>query len=230
MKNQDLQSEFGARLVTLNTGAQGLRSGLPATVKAVEGPAPQFDFIASDETTDRYGEVIRLAGWDLRNFKDNPVIPDCHDYSSISRILGKAVSIEVKGGTLRNRVEFCLDNPLGTLAYKLTQGGFLKCQSVGFIPLAWENGNGIDEPKRTYTRQELTEISLVVVPANPGATIGAALKSGALVKSDLAEAHSFVRFLAQSPQTPSAHSAFADMSAAQVCVLARRMMAVLRHA
>lgn len=175
MKNLNLQSEFGARLVTLNTGAQGLRSGLPATVKAVDGPAPQFDFIASDETTDRCGEVIRLAGWDLRNCKANPVIPDCHDYSSISRIFGKAVSIEVKGGALRNRVEFCLENPLGALAYKLTQGSFLKCQSVGFIPLAWETGNGIDEPKRTYSRQELTEISLVVVPANPGAAIGAAL-------------------------------------------------------
>lgn len=178
-------TEFGERLVTLNTGAQGLRGGLRCAVKEVGGAEPVMNFIASDETLDRYNEVIRLDGWQLDNFRANPVIPDCHDYSTIGKILGRAQSIEVKDGKLVNRVEFCLDNPMGSLAYKMTKGGFIKSQSVGFIPLEWTNGNAKGQPDRTYTECELLEVSLVVVPVNPGATIGLALKSGAIGKADV---------------------------------------------
>lgn len=92
-----------------------------------------------------------------------------------------------------NRVEFCVDNPMGNLAYKMTKGGFIKSQSVGFIPLEWENGKGKDAPVRTYTRTELLEISLVVVPANPSATVGLALKSGAIERRDLKELAEFLK-------------------------------------
>lgn len=188
-----LLTEFGSRLVTLNTGAQGLRGGLRCEVKdAGEEGEPVMDFIASDETVDRYNEVIKVDAWQTANFMANPVIPDCHDYSSIARILGRARSIGVAEGKLVNRVEFALDNPLGNLAYKMAKGGFIKSQSVGFIPLEWTNGTK-DEPARTYTQCELLEISLVVVPANPGATIGLALKSQAIEKRDLSDLYEFLK-------------------------------------
>jgi len=152
-----------------------------------------MDFIASDETLDRYEEKVSVAGWQLDNFKANPVIPDCHDYSSIGKILGKALSIGVADGKLVNRVEFALCNPMGVLAFDLAKGGFLKSQSVGFIPLEWENGKKAGEPARTYVKQELLEVSLVVVPANPGATIGAALKSGATTKEHVQNVWEFLR-------------------------------------
>lgn len=185
--------EFGERVVLLHGGRQGLRGGFRSEVKAVEGDAPIMDFIASDETLDRYNEVVSVAGWDLENFRANPVIPDCHDYSSIGKILGRAQSVEVKDGKLVNRVEFCVDNPMGNLAYKMAKGGFIKSQSVGFIPLEWTNGIGKDQPARTYIKQELLEISLVVVPANPGATIGLALKSGAVERKDLRELAEYLK-------------------------------------
>ena len=177
-------TEFGDRVVTLNTGAKGLMGGLRCAVKEVEGDAPVLDFIASDETMDRYNEVVRVDGWQLENFRANPVVPDCHDYSSIARILGKATSIGVAEGKLVNRVEFCMDNPLGVMGFKMARDGFLNSQSVGFIPLEWENGKG-QEPDRTYTKQELLEVSMVVVPANPGATVGLALKSGSITAGDV---------------------------------------------
>lgn len=186
-------SEFGERLVKLNTGAMGLRGGLRSSVKEVTGAAACMDFVASDESLDRYNEVVKLDGWQLENFRANPVIPDCHDYSSITKILGRAQSIEVKDGALVNRVEFCTENPLGNLAYKMAKGGFIKSQSVGFIPLDWKSGKGKDEPDRVYTKAELLEVSLVVVPANPGATVGLALKSGAIEKSDLTELLAFLK-------------------------------------
>ena len=180
-------TEFGERVVTLNSGASGLRGGLRCEVKD-GGGAAVLDFIASDETLDRYNEVIKVDGWRLENFRANPVVPDCHDYSSIGKILGRAASIEVREGKLVNRVEFCLDNPLGNLAYKMAKGGFIKSQSVGFIPLEWENGKGKEAPDRIYTRAELLEVSLVVVPANPGATVGLGLKSGAISQEDVRQA------------------------------------------
>ena len=187
------KQEFGDRLVTLNTGATGLRAGLHFNVKEVAGAVAQMDFIGSDATVDRYNEVIDPGAWgDLKNFRANPVIPDCHDYSSVAKILGRAVSVEVRDGKLCDRVEFCLDNPLGNLAFKMARGGFLNSQSVGFIPEDWKAGNA-GEPDRTYTKVELLEISMVVVPANPGATIGLALKSGAIEKCDLRDLADFLK-------------------------------------
>lgn len=201
--NTNLLTEFGERLVRLNSGAVGLRGGLKCDVKAVTGDAPVMDFIGSDGSVDRYNEVIDPKGWQLDNFKANPVIPDCHDYSSIVKILGRATSVEVKGGQLVNRVEFCTENPLGLLAFKMAKGGFIKSQSVGFIPVEWKNGVGSGEPERTYTKQELLEISLVVVPANPGATLGLALKSGAVERRDLTQLADFLNQFRSEPNPDS---------------------------
>ncbi len=225
-------TEFGDRLVTLNTGAKGLRGGLQCAVKEVSGEEPVMDFIASDETLDRYNEVIRQDGWQLENFRMNPVIPDCHDYSSIGKILGKALSVSIADGKLVNRVEFFTANPLGQLAYDGAKGGFIKSQSVGFIPLEWTSGIGKDEPTRTYTKCELLESSLVCVPANPGATIEAMLKSGATSKEHVRNAAEFLR---QFSGEEAGHRAFAVASSArdydaQLLQLARDVNRVLRGA
>lgn len=223
------KQDFGDRIVTLHNGAQGLRGGLKSEVKAVEGDDPVMDFIASDETLDRYNEVIKVDGWQLESFRANPVIPDCHDYSSIAKILGRARSVEVKAGKLVNRVEFCMDNPMGALAFKMAKGGFIKSQSVGFIPVEWTNGVGKDQPARTYSKCELLEISLVVVPANPGATIGLALKSGAIVSADVKAAASFLQTLCSSEtNTPAPSGAPAgDVHGARLLQLARDLRTVL---
>lgn len=199
MKTLDqLLKEFGARICTLNTGAVGLRAGIHTTCKEVAGDAPVMDFIASDETVDRYNEVIKQDGWELDNFMGNPVVPDCHNYATVANILGRDIlpkDQQVQNGQLCTRIEFAVDNPMGVLAYKLSKGGFLKSMSVGFIPLEWTNGNDKGQPDRTYTRCELLEKSLVVVPANPGATIGMALKSGAIERADLKSLADFLKCL-----------------------------------
>lgn len=227
-------TEFGTRLVTLNTGAQGLRGGLRCEVRDAadgDGDMPMMDFIASDETMDRYNEVISIDGWQLDNFRANPVIPDCHDYSSIARILGIATNINVSDDKkLVNRVKFCTDNPMGNLAYKMAKGGFIKSQSVGFIPLEWTNGNGKDEPSRKYTKQELLEVSLVVVPVNPGATVGLALKSGALERRDLRDLADFLKEFCSDEAAPGgqAGASAARSFDAQLLQLARSLNQVLR--
>lgn len=224
-----LTQEFGARLVTLNSGAQGLRGGLHFEAKEVSGDTPCMDFIGSDSTLDRYNEVIDQKGWLLDNFRANPVIPDCHDYSSIAKILGRATTVEVRDGRLCNRVEFCVDNPMGNLAWKMARGGFIKSQSVGFIPLEWKNGNKPGEPDRTYTQCELLEISLVVVPANPGATIGLALKQGVVERADLRDLAEYLKqFCSEADPDAAARSSGIRNNDEQLLNLARGLRAVLK--
>jgi HK97 family phage prohead protease len=100
------------------------------------------------------------------------VVVDSHRYDSIQAILGRSVEVRVQDGKLINRVEFAVSNPLGRLAFDMAKGGFLRAQSVGFIPKEWQNGKEEGEPDRRYVRTELLEISLVAVPANPAAVVG----------------------------------------------------------
>ena len=139
-----------------------------------------YEFTASTEEVDRDGEVIEAAGWDLRNFKKNPVITYAHDYRALP--IGKAPKIWVSEGKLKNHVEF---PPIGTYEFadvvrRLVEGGFLRSESVGFKPypdgIVEEDGDGIKKPRRRYTKQELLEIAIVPVPSNPNALIEAKMK------------------------------------------------------
>ena len=129
-----------------------------------------YEFTASTSMQDRDGEVIDVLGWDLRNFKKNPIIMYAHDYRTLP--VGRAPRVWVSNdGKLKNTIEF---PPKGTYEFadiveRLVNAGFLKTESVGFIPKKWEDGDGEKAPKRTYTKQELLEISLVPVPSNPDA-------------------------------------------------------------
>jgi hypothetical protein len=66
---------------------------------------------------------------------------------------------------------------------RLVDAGYLKTQSVGFIPKKWEDGDFDEDdkkkPRRTYTKQELLEISIVPVPSNPNALMNA-VKEGVI--------------------------------------------------
>lgn len=227
---EKIKAEFGARVCTLNGGLVGLRGGLACTIKDLGGEEPVMDFIGSTGQVDRYNEQIDQRGWDLTAFRANPVIPDCHNYDSVARILGRADSIEVKDGQLINRVRFCLDNPLGAMAYKMAKSGFIKSQSVGFIPLEWENGKTADAPDRLYKKCELLEVSLVVVPANAGATVGMALKSGAIQRHDIQATLAMLKeFCGDVKQTPDATggASGAGVFDAQLLQMARTLRSVL---
>ncbi len=203
---KSLIEQFGARVVTLCGGQSGLRGTLTCEVKAVDGADPILDFVATDETLDHYGEVVSLAGWTLDNYRKSPVVVDCHDYSSVAKILGKSTDVTIADKKMVNRVKFALDNPLGAMAYKLAKGGFIRSESVGFMPLEWKTGKNADEPRVTFTKQDLLEISLCVVPANPGAVVGLALKSGAITKGDVKLALEALREFSSQEETPATNA------------------------
>lgn len=128
-----------------------------------------LEFVLSDATVDRYGDIVEARGWDLRNFKRNPIALFGH---SASFPIGTWSNVRVEGGKLLARLNLAargtsqrLDELIG-----LVEQGILRAVSVGFRPVEWEP---IDKDKpyggQRYTKQELLETSLVSVPANPAA-------------------------------------------------------------
>lgn len=184
----NLISDLSNRFLTLSNGEKGLRTQLPVEVSVpADTSEPVIDIRASDETLDRYGEVIMASGWRLENYRNNPVIQNAHQYGDVIFTLGKALRTEIIGAALVQRWQFAVDaNPFARIAYGLYRGGFLNTASVGFIPVRWENGNEKTAWNRKYLEQELLEVSAVGIPANPNALI-LALKAGAVDESDCHE-------------------------------------------
>jgi HK97 family phage prohead protease len=195
-------TEFSGRLVTLNDGRTGIRGGLQIQVREPSGSQPVLEFIASDESLDRYNEVISATGWKLDNYRRNPVFQNAHQTGDIMHTLGRATATEVRGGKLVQTIEFACDvNPMARIAYGLYKGQFLRAVSVGFVPLRWENGTDKSAYARKFVEQELMEVSAVAIPANPNA-LALGVKSGAIEKSDMKDVVELFRSaLADGPRT-----------------------------
>lgn len=119
----------------------------------------EFTAVASTALEDRHGEIVDPKGWDLKNFKKNPVLLWAHDHRLPA--IGRATKVWVEGGKLMFKGMWSNATELGRACQQLVNEGTINSFSVGFIPY--------DMDGRTYTKQELLEISLVNVPANPDA-------------------------------------------------------------
>lgn len=146
-----------------------IRKAIPFEVKEVAERT--LEFVGSTEEIDRDGEVINVSGWQLTNYRKNPVFMWAHRYDQPP--IGKATSVTKRDGQLKFKIQFA-DKETYEFAdtiFKLYKGGFLKATSVGFIPIDWEDGDGEKTPKRRYSKQELLELSAVPVPSLPSALI-----------------------------------------------------------
>jgi hypothetical protein len=167
----DVPSDLSSRLIPLSTGTPGLRSTMHVEISKPDrdtsrGAASELrdnscnsclDFVSSDETLDRYDEIISASGWNLANYQRNPVFQNAHQYGDIIFTLGRAIITEVRqrgqssssssssssGLVLYQRIEFATGvNPMARIAYGLYEGKFLNAVSVGFVPVRWVDGNG----------------------------------------------------------------------------------------
>lgn len=143
----------------------------------IEKRGDVFEGIASTESKDRDGEIIKQEGWNLKNFKDNPVILASHNYQEFP--IGKALGIKVEEGKLKFQMKLTSATERGKEAIALVKEGILKSFSVGFIPRERD-----EEDQKIITKAELLEISLVSVPANPEAIVTAkSLENNKLAQS-----------------------------------------------
>ena len=160
-----------------------------AKVKSVDEENFTVDVIMNDETPDRYEESILTSAWNLKNYKNHPILLSSHNYHSLKAQIGEATKI--KANKKEKRLEATFKYYVGQGNEEADWGFFLSKKgiaafSVGFIPLDWETADwekyeeslkaGKPIPWRTYTKVELLENSQVVVPAHPNA-LQNALKS-----------------------------------------------------
>jgi HK97 family phage prohead protease len=145
------------------------RGAGPVVVKTHAGDINGADYVLSDETPDRMGDIIQADGWKLANFKRNPIALFGHNAGFP---IGTWKNLRIEDGALRAHLELA---PLGTSdrideIRRLVEAGILKATSGGFRPIKhapldpenpWEGTRFIE--------QELVETSLVSVPANPNA-------------------------------------------------------------
>ena len=156
--------------------AKAVRFATVGDPVAVLDNARAFTFIFSDESVDRYGDVIQARGWDLSNFNANPVALFGHDAGSVENVIGAAKNVRVSGDKLVGDIEFMPAdvNPNAEAVYQMVKGGWLKTVSVGFAPIEWKAAKDKARPGGVdFIRQELLEISIVPLPANPNALIQA---------------------------------------------------------
>lgn len=124
-----------------------------------------FTAVASTATVDRHGEIVSVEGWDLKNFKKNPVLLWSHDHTIPAIGIATRVWVDKTGkeAKLMFKGAWQTVTEYGKAAAELSSMGILNTFSVGFIPK--------DMVDNKYTAQELLEISLVNVPANPDAVM-----------------------------------------------------------
>jgi len=156
--------------------AAAVRFATVAEPVAVADNARAFTFVFSDESVDRYGDVIQARGWQLDNFNANPIALFGHDAGSVENVIGAAKNVRVAGDKLVGDIEFMPGdvNPNADAVFQMVKGGWLKTVSVGFAPLEWKAAKDKSRPGGVdFVRQELLEISIVPIPANPNALIQA---------------------------------------------------------
>lgn len=154
-----------------------LCKGLVPERKEVDLEARTIDFVISTGSVDRDGDTIDPAGWDLSNYRRNPVVLWAHDVRQPP--IARAIEISNASGSLTARAQFAAADtyPFAETVFRLYADGFLNAVSVGFLAREWEFTNddnrefGLD-----FKTQELLEFSGVPVPSNPEALIQARSK------------------------------------------------------
>lgn len=121
--------------------------------------------VASTAVVDRQGEIVSVDGWELKNFKKNPVMLWAHDHQIPA--IGTAKNLRIEGTGKRAKLvfepEFHEHTDFAKAIKKMYEDKIINSFSVGFQP--------IDMDGNTYTKQELLEISGVNVPANHEARV-----------------------------------------------------------
>lgn len=150
-------------------------------IKGIDEKNFTVEAVVSDETIDRYQEVIKIDAWKkgLSSYKKHGVLLSSHNYGKLTNQIGVAEKVRTEDGKLIAKFKYFTNsgNEEADWGFFLAKQG-LAAYSVGFLPkpggvetAAWddEDVKSGKKPYRTYTDVELLEISQVTVPANPSA-------------------------------------------------------------
>jgi len=139
--------------------------------KGQQSAGDPYEFVMSDETVDRMGDVIVAKGWDLDDFQKNPIALFGHSHQNI---IGKWENVQVSGKKLVGRLRMAREgtSELVNTVRSLVEQRILKSVSVGFMPQEMEpmlDKDGRHTGGYRFIKSVLSECSLVAVPCNPNA-------------------------------------------------------------
>ena len=177
-----------------------LRREIHPEIRVLDEKQGIVEYIASNETIDSYGEIIRADGWKFDDFRKNAPFVDSHNYGTIGNCLGCVLDFSIQKKQLVETVKWAIDVPENQMAqwgFQMTKAGYLKAVSVGFMPISlvtpydrdlsgWNeqcemlnvDPSGSD-CRCIYTEQQQKELSACVIGANPDA-VARAFKAGIL--------------------------------------------------
>ena len=124
-------------------------------------------FIASTENVGRDGLVINADGWQLDNYRANPVVLWGHDYAGQRLPIGRA-DVSIDGKQLMADVTFDLDDEFARQVERKYRNGFINAVSVGWDTLEMAPSDNPTMAGRV-TKADLLDISAVPVPGDPAA-------------------------------------------------------------
>ena len=135
-------------------------------------------FVASTGARDSAHTVLNQDNWDLTRFNANPIIGYQHEIygawsaGDVDFVIGKGHAyVEDKKLMVDITFEPKDINPLAEKIYQKILFGSINSVSVGFLPIGkGEEGPGEARETYYYAGQQLLEISVVNIPANPEAT------------------------------------------------------------
>jgi len=155
------------------------------------------EFIASKEVVDRGGDLVKVKGVDLKDFKKNPVIMWSHMHDAPP--IAKAVSMRKSGDELKMKVQFATSEEYGfaDTIYKLIKGGYINATSIGIIPdyesMEYPGGKELNGKKvrRIINKSSLIELSILPIPMNQDAlrtkALNKAIQDGVIDDVELKE-------------------------------------------
>lgn len=127
-------------------------------------------FIFNNESVGRDGHIVLNRGIQTDNYERNPTILWAHDDSMLP--IGRASALRIGEPVSKVDIEFTPRdlNPFGAMVGELVRAKFLNACSMSWMPLKWKlstdknRAGGVD-----FTEVDLLEISIVPIPALPGA-------------------------------------------------------------
>ncbi len=130
----------------------------------------EIDFIICDNSVNRYGWRLLVAGIDLGGFLKNPVCCVLHNTYMIP--VGKWKNVRVEGEELKGTVEFDRNDEDAVKLYWKYKDGYMNAVSLNVLPIEETEDADLLLPGQKYatlTKSEMLEISLVTVPGQKNA-------------------------------------------------------------
>ena len=168
--------------IKTDTSAIHVRGIVAPVTKMADGSRTRR-FIASDETQDRMGDIIRVKGWKFTQFAKNPIALWGHDSDGFP--IGKVHdwNQEMAEGrpVLMESITYFSEqaNPVSEAVLRMIDEGGLRAVSVGFVPTrAYKPKNEAERKELNlgpygvlYEEQQQLELSNCSIPANPNALL-----------------------------------------------------------